>query len=173
MLVSQENGGRRSGQPASGESAAAAARRGKARFLPSFANLKDRVAKACARQDAWEARVVAGIQAVLEFAASDPQGAHALTVNARRRTSGEIDLEEEAVSYFAELLRQVVTVERRFAVSTEEAVVESIATIVRGHLQLGTAAELPALAPDLVYITLMPYVGNAEARRWAAASETP
>ncbi len=172
MLVSQENGGSRVGQPASGESSAAAARRGKAGFLPSFAALKDQVASACASQEAWEARVVAGVQAVLEFAAANPDGAHALTVDARRRSSGETDLEQEMVSYFAGLLREAVGVERRFAISTEEAIIESIATIVRGHLQLGTAAELPSLAPELAYVTLMPYSGNAEARRWAATSET-
>ena len=171
MLVGQENGGRRLSQPGAGESAAAAARRGKARFLPSFAALKDRVARACAGSSGWEEQVVAGINAVLEFAATDPQGAYALTVEARRRTSaGDVDLEQEAVSYFAGLLREVVEVERRFAISTEEAVVESIATIVRGHLQLGTAAELPGLAPDLVYVTLMPYLGIEEARRWAAVT---
>jgi hypothetical protein len=170
VLVSQENGGRKIGQLGSGESSAAAARRGKARFLPSFAALKDRVTMACSGQESWEARVVAGIRAVLEFAASDPQGAHALTVDARRRTSGEVDLEQEAISYFAELLRQVVAVERRFAISNEEAIVESIAVIVRGHLPLGTAAALPDLAPDLIYVTLMPYLGIADAGRWASSS---
>jgi hypothetical protein len=170
VLVSQENGGTRLGQPAAGESAAAAARRGRARFLPSFVSLKDEVTMACAGQECWEAQVVAAIQAVLEFAALDPEGAHALTVDARRRSSKEVDLEREAIDYFAALLRRVVTVEKRFAISNEEAIIESIATIVRGHLVLGTAATLPDLAPDLVYITLMPYLENAEARRWAAVS---
>ena len=170
MLVSQENGdgGRR--QTPSGETRAAAARRGKASFLPSFAALKDRVAKACGGEEAWEAQVVAGVRAVLEFAAADPQAAHALTVEARRRATGEVDLEQEAISYFAGLLREAVGVERRFTLSTEEALVESIATIIRGHLQLGTADELPGIAPDLVYITLMPYLGISEARRWAESS---
>jgi len=167
--VSHENGGRRVGHLGSEESAAAGARRGKARFLPSFAELKDQVAQACAGEELWQAKVVAGVQAVLEFAAADPQGAHALTVDARRRRSGEVDLEQEAVTYFADLLREVVAVERRFAISNEEAVVESIATIIRGHLQLGTATALPELAPDLVYMTLMPYLGIAEARSWASA----
>jgi hypothetical protein len=170
VLVSQENGGRKVGQAGSGESAAAVARRGKARFLPSFAALKDRVETACAGEDRWEERVIAGLRAVLEFAAADPQGAHALTVDARRRASGEVDLEQEAVAHFAGLLRQAVEVERRFGISTEEAVVESIATVIRGHLQLGTAAELPGLAPDLVYVMLMPYLGIDEARQWAAAT---
>ena len=170
MLVSQENGdgGRR--QTPRGRRQAAAARRGKARFLPSFAALKDRVGKACGGEEAWEAKVVAGVRAVLEFAAADPQAAHALTVDARREPTGEVDLEQEAICYFAGLLREVVEVERRFAISTEEALIESIATIVRGHLQLGTADELPGLAPDVVYITLMPYLGISEARRWAESS---
>lgn len=111
--------------------------------------------------------MVAGIEAVLAFAAADPQGAHAVAIDGRRRTSGGVNLEQEAVGYFADLLRRAVKVERRFAVSTEEAIVESIATIVRGHLQLGTGDQLPKLAPDLVYITLMPYLGIDEARRWA------
>lgn len=170
MLVSQENGDGGRHPTAPGETAAAAARRGKARFLPSFAALKDHVAEACAGEESWEAQVVAAIRAVLEFAAADPQGAHALTVDARRHTAGEVDLEHEAIGYFAGLLRQVVKVERPFAISTEEALIESIATLIRGHLQLGTPDELPGLAPDLVYITLMPYLGIAEARRWAASS---
>ncbi len=107
-------------------------RRGKSRFLPSFADLKDHVAAACGREEAWEAQVVAGIQAVLEFAAADPQGAHALTIDARRHPAGEVDLEQETIVYFAGLLRQVVRVERRVAVSTEQALVESIATVSQG-----------------------------------------
>jgi hypothetical protein len=128
------------------------------------------VATACAGEERWEAKVVAAVLAVLEFAANDPQGAHAVTIDARRRSSGEVDLEQEAVVYFAGLLRDVVEADRRFAISTEEAVVESIATVVRGHLQMGTAAELPGLAPDLVYLTLMPYLGITEAREWAAGT---
>jgi hypothetical protein len=38
--------------------------------------------------------------------------------------------------------------------------------VVRGHLLSGTADQLPSLAPELVYLALMPYTGLAEARRW-------
>ncbi len=166
MLVNHQNrdGMRR---PGSGETAAATVRRGRARFLPSFAALKDVVATACLAQADWEEKVVAGIHAVLSFAASDPQGAHALTVEARRRVLAEADLEEEVISYFANLLRDVVSLERRFAIATEEAIIEAIATVIRGHLQLGTPEQLPGRAPDLIYLTLMPYVGIAGARHWA------
>jgi hypothetical protein len=167
MLV---NHGNRDGlrRAESSETAAAAARRGRGRFVPSFAALKDFVGSACATEAGWEAKVVAGIHAVLRYAASNPQNAHSLTVDARRRVLGEADLEEEVISYFAGLLREVVSVERRFAISTEEATVEAIATVIRGHLQVGGAGQLPERAPDLIYLTLMPYLGIAGARRWAA-----
>ena len=170
MLVNhQESDGTRR-HPVSGETAAAAVRRGRGRFLPSFANLKDLVATECVAQDRWEAKVVSGIHAVLNFAASDPQGAHALTVDARRMVLGEADLEEEVISYFATLLRDVVSVKRRFAISTEEAIIEAIVTVIRGHLQLGTSSQLPERAPDLIYLTLMPYLGISGASRWSSAS---
>jgi hypothetical protein len=169
VLVGQQSGNGGISRPGSSETAAATTRRGKARFLPSFTALKDLVGGACADRGAWEAKVVAGLQAVLDFAASNPEGAYALTVEARRRESGETDLEQEVLVYFAGLLRDVAGVERRFAISTEEAIVESIATMIRGHLQMGDVERLPERAPDLVYLTLMPYLGLVEASRWAAS----
>jgi hypothetical protein len=168
-LVSQQSGNGGSPRPGSSETAAAATRRGRARFLPSFTALKDLVERECAGSEGWEDKVVAGLRAVLDFAASNPDGAYALTVEARRRASGESDLEQEVLSYFAGLLREVATVSPRFAISTEEAIVESIATMIRGHLQIGEVGRLPEQAPELVYLTLMPYLGLAEASRRAAA----
>ena len=168
LLVNHQDGDGSRRHPVSGETAAAAVRRGRARFLPSFAKLKDVVGTACDAEDRWEAKVVSGIHAVLDFAATDPQAAHALTVDARRRVVLEADLEEEVISYFAALLRDVAAVERPFAISTEEALVEAIATVVRGHLQLGTAEQLSERASDLIYLTLMPYLGISGARRWAS-----
>ncbi len=74
------------------------------------------------------------------------------------------------IAYFAELLARVAPAEKRVEVSTETGLVDSIATIVRGQLLAGAAAELPGKVPDLVYLTLMPYTGLAEARRWASAA---
>jgi hypothetical protein len=167
-LVNQQDGGRARQPQGAGETAAEAVRRGKARFLPSFAALKDLVGEACVAEEVWEAKVVAGIRTVLEYAASDPQGAYALTIAARRTSSGQVDLEQEAIAYFAGALRDVVAVEMRFAISTEEAIIESIAMVVRGHLQMGAAARLPERAPDLVYLALMPYLGTSDAERWAS-----
>jgi hypothetical protein len=138
-------------------------------FSASFAELQNVVQQACARRSEWEAKVVAGIRAIVDFAAANPAKARALTVEARRPKSGEPESAQEVVEYFADLLGEVAPAEKRFPISTDASVVEAIATIVRGHLLAGTADRLPDAAPDLVYLALMPYLGIAETRGWAMA----
>jgi hypothetical protein len=71
------------------------------------------------------------------------------------------------IAYFVSLLRHVAPAEMRFPISSAEAIVESIACLVRAHLIAGTAEELPDLTSDIAYLSLMPYVGLESARRWA------
>jgi hypothetical protein len=135
-------------------------------FLASFVALQGAVSRACARHDEWQAKVAAGVRAALEFAAADPAGAHALTIDARRQRLEEGDREQEVVGYFASLLADVAPAEKRFPISTDEGAVEAIAMVARGHLLAGTAERLPELAPELIYLALMPYTGLSEARNW-------
>lgn len=145
----------------------ARARRGSVEFLPSFVALQEAIAKACAGSTGWEAKVGAGVRAALEFAASHPDAAGALTIHARRAVGEGGDREREVIRYFSRLLGEVTPVEVRHPISTDEGLIESIATTVRGHLVSDSATELPSLAPEFTYLALMPYTGMAGARRWA------
>jgi hypothetical protein len=147
--------------------AAARVRRGSAQFLPSFIALQGAVSRACARQVEWEAKVCAGIRAVLDFCAAEPLAARALTINARRRDGVAGGYEQELFNYFADRLAGVTPKEARFPISTDEGIIESIAIAVRGHLLADTAEQLPELAPELIYLALMPYTGLTGARHWA------
>ena len=138
-------------------------------FETSFERLQGVVGRACSGQEEWEARVVVGIRAALEFAAANPAAARAVTVQARSRESGG-DRQREVIAYFAALLGEVAPAEKRFQVSTDEGIVESILTIVRGHLLGGHTAQLPEAAPDLIYLALMPYLGLEKTKRWAESS---
>ena len=90
---------------------------------------------------------------------------HALIVHGRRGASGDGDREQEVIAHFAEPpVADVAPTASRHPISTDEGVIEAIAAIVRGHLQAGALERLPASAPDLVYLALMPY---ARARRGA------
>lgn len=134
--------------------------------------LQETVILACGGEDEWEGKVRAGVRAALQFAAGNPGAASALTINARREVGEAGDRERDLIRYFTERLGEVTPAEARYAISTDEGLIESIATTVRGHLVAGTAAELPALAPELTYLALMPYAGMAGARRWAEEKPT-
>ena len=71
-----------------GLSDSARVRRGTADFLPSFVALQEAVREACALQTRWEAQIVAGIKAALEFGAAHPAQAHALIVVTRQEEDG-------------------------------------------------------------------------------------
>ena len=112
---------------------------------------------------------MAGIRAVLDFAAGSPDEAAALTISARRRISAGEDPEREVLAYFADMLGRRAP-QRLFPAPSDTAIVESIATVIRGHLLDGTAERLPGMASDLIYLSLMPHVGLEEARAWSASA---
>jgi hypothetical protein len=164
--VSQSDGGggRRHGSPGAGLGANGGV--AGEDFASSFRQLQDAVRRACALHGDWEASVVAGIRATIDFVVANPAKAEAVTVNARRGAAGKRGSEQEVIAYFAGLLDEVTPEEKRFPISSDEGIVESIATIVRGHLLAGTVEELPRAAPDLIYLALIPYAGLAGTRRW-------
>jgi hypothetical protein len=159
------------GRQASGPTGAARVRAEGEDFSASFHQLQDAVRRACRRQVAWEGKVVAGIEVTLEFASTQPGKALALTVEARRPAFGERNPEQVVLAYFSERLSAVAPTAARKPISTDASIVESIAVFIRGHLLGGTEAQLPATAPDLVYLALMPYLGLEETRRWAASAD--
>jgi hypothetical protein len=133
-------------------------------FSDSFDQLQREVRGACGRETAWEARVVAGVRAALEFAAAHPGEARALTIEASAADVA-VDRQDDVITYFAKLLGEAAPAERLFPIAADRAMVSSIAMIVRSHLVSGSVRQLPALAPDLAYMVLMPHAGQAGARR--------
>ena len=164
MTVGRSNGGRhpRAAGPGAGEHGGVS----REDFTASFSQLQDAVRRACALHEDWEARVVAGIRAAIDFAVDSPARAEAVTLHARRGAAGARGSEHEVIAYFAGLLGEVTPDQKRFEISSDEGIVESIATIFRGYLLAGIANELPDAAPDLIYLALMPYAGTAGTKRW-------
>ncbi len=169
MLVSQENGdgGRR--QTAVGRDIGGRCASWQGQFPTELRDTQGPGRRGpAAGEEAWEAQVVAGIRAVLEFAAADPQA----RARADRRCPPSSHRRGRPRAGGDHLLRRPAPPggDRREALhALDRGGARRVdRDIVRGHLQLGTADQLPRLAPDLVYITLMPYLGISEARRWAS-----
>jgi hypothetical protein len=133
--------------------------------------LEDMIRTACARQEEWPARIAAGICAALDFAAAYPERARALAIDSRITDfeNGYLPMVEQ----FSTLLAAEVPPDRTVLASTEQALVGGIVTVVADHLRSGRADRLPQLAPELVHLTLLPYLGFAEAKRWAESVESP
>jgi len=133
-------------------------------FWSGLERLEKVIGGACSRQEEWPARVVAGICAALDFVATEPDVARTLTIDLRAT-----DFDGDYLSMIGQLGQRLAAEapEQHPTASTDQALVGGIATVVADHLRAGREAELGRLAPELVYLTLLPYVGFDEARRWA------
>jgi hypothetical protein len=147
---------------------AARIRAGDADFLSSFARLQNAIEAACVGQEPWEAKVASGIRAALDCIAEHPQMARALTIQARGERSRVGERQQEAIVHFGRLLRGVAPKGGR-PISSAVGTIDAIATVVRGSLENGRAQELTSLAPDLIFLALLPYVSVEEAQQWAGS----
>src|SRR5262249_57531750 len=103
-----------SGRGAQGESCAA-----------GFEQLQGGVREACGRETAWEARVVAGVRAALEFAAAHPGEARALTIEAGGADAA-VDRQDDVIAYFTGLLREAAPYEKLFPIPPHRPFIPSI-----------------------------------------------
>lgn len=139
-------------------------------FESAFARLQVAVLEACDRAGPWPAKVAAALEAALAFAAADPAFARVLVVRAPVERPDGPGRYLRLVEYFSDLLAAGAPRDRRRPASVAEAVVGGLAVIVADHLRADDSQSLPALASELVELALSPYLGRAEARRWADRS---
>jgi hypothetical protein len=135
-------------------------------FTASFVQLQGAVRGACSGRVEWPDKISAAIHAAVEFAAAHPDATRTLMMEARViRDEGRLYL--QMIEHFSQLLRMGAPEDLPLVASTEEALVGGIATVVSDHLRSGKTDRLGEVAQELVYLTLLPYLGFAEAKRWA------
>jgi hypothetical protein len=136
----------------------------RADFERSFQRLQLAIQGACRHHDEWQAKIAAGVNAVLEFAPAEPAAARELTAHGAYSSRRA----DEVTAYFVRLLGEVAPAPRLSPGTTAEALVECVATLVRGRLIGGGTEGLPSLTPELVSLVLLPYAGSEVAGAWAA-----
>ena len=72
------------------------------------------------------------------------------------------------LAHFAALLEDAAPGPMLFPISSADGIVETTAILIKGHLLAGRTEELLELGPELVYLTLVPYLGLGGAQKWAA-----
>ena len=139
-------------------------------FVRSMAALETAILDACGASAEWPAGIAAGVYAGVDFVVDHPDAAQVLTdgatsgVDYKRRYDG-------LVGRLTGFLRVRAPLDRRLPVSTDEAKVAGVVGLVGDQVRIGRVERLRELRPELVLLTLLPYLGFAEAQRWAEPAE--
>lgn len=132
--------------------------------------LARRVSVAFEAQEAWPDRVRAGLMAMLESLAVEPQVARLALVDvgsagprAQRRYRAAL----QRMTPFFDEGRDFAPGGRRLPANTSRMVIGAVTGLVADEIEAGRANRLPDLLPEILFATLVPYVGPAAAAREA------
>lgn len=136
------------------------------RFPLALANLETAVLDACASEDEWPAQIAAGIYAGVDYAIAHPEVAETLALDALQG-SDSLRRYESVIGRLAGFLRVKAPRQDRLPGATDETLVAGMVGLVGDHLRIGRTDRLEELRPELVLLTLLPYLGFSEAQKWA------
>lgn len=120
--------------------------------------------EAFASQPDWPAGVRAGIQAMLEFLASEPAYAHLVCVDILVAFPNMTERMDAASSSYAELLEVGLGGGTQSASSiVSEAIVGGVFELLHDYVLRGKTKRLPELADHASYIALTPFIGSEAA----------
>lgn len=134
--------------------------------------LQERVSEAFEAEEDWPQAIKAGIAAMLEFLASEPNLARLCMVEALVAGPVVVERYDAAIQSFVPYFREgregrSPEVLSRLSPTTEEALVGGMVSLISRRIIAGKTAKLEELLPDLVEFTLTPYLGSAEASKVA------
>lgn len=117
------------------------------------------VEEACERTSSDEDKIVAGIEALLEFIAANPASSRMFMVEAISATPSSARLYEAGVGQFVELLRKSAPAEADLPETIEESLVGGVAWILQQQIRRGEAEKATELLGELSQFVLSPYLG--------------
>lgn len=139
-----------------------------------MAELRERVDAAFGKEEEWPQAVRAGIAAMLEFLASEPNLARLSMVEALVAGPVVVERYDAAIQGLVPYFRagregRSSEILEGLSPTTEEALVGGMVSLISRRIFADRTDELEALLPDLVEFTLTPYLGSAEAAKAAQA----
>jgi hypothetical protein len=136
-------------------------------FPIALAGLETSILDACAASEGeWPAQIAAGVYAAVDFAIAHPDVARSLTLDAAVEAES-MRRYEKLIGRLAGFIQVHAPRAARLPTSTDEALVAGIVGLVGDHIRVGRMDRLAELRPELVLLTLLPYLGFVEARGWA------
>lgn len=136
-------------------------------FPLALANLETAILDGCGSEEEWPASIAAGICAGVDYAIAHPEVAEILAMDAPPGSQA-VGHYESVIGRLTGFLRAKAPRETRLpGGATDEALVAGMIGLVGDHLRIGRQDRLEELRPELVLLTLLPYLGFAEAQKRA------
>jgi AcrR family transcriptional regulator len=134
--------------------------------------LRERVTAAFEESEEWPHAIKAGIEAMLQFLAAEPNLARLCMVEALVAGPAVVERYDAAIQSFVPYFQEgregrSPEVLSRLSPTTEEALVGGMVSLISRRIIAGRTEELEELLPDLVEFTLTPYLGSAKAAKIA------
>jgi AcrR family transcriptional regulator len=130
-----------------------------------FGRLVGRVAMAVSAQRTFAGQAAAGLQVLLEFAANEPAFARMCLVEALAAGPEATGQRTKVLVAFATLVdaQAQATLDDPPGPLTAELVIGGIHQVIYTRVLKGDTERLPELAPELLYLSLLPYLGHEAA----------
>jgi len=141
-----------------------------------FERFADRLVRACETQSNWPLKVKVGIGLTLDLAAASPVRAQFLLLES---AASDPKLARQVLESRDRLVRLLATGRSEIPEAaglpgvTEQALIGGLAGLISSQIVNGDAENLPSLAPELVELTLLPYLGAEEATAVARRPRPP
>lgn len=132
-------------------------------FATALVELETAILAGCEAAVEWPARVAAAVYAGVDFAIENPALARALTIDATVKDDCR-SRDGHVIERLADLARARIPRAARPQASTDEALMAGIVGLVADHIRIGRLDRLAQLRPELVFLTLLPYLGFSEAQ---------
>jgi AcrR family transcriptional regulator len=122
-----------------------------------------------AHQDSWPLAVSAGLRALIEYLSTEPAHAHLSVVDTFAASPDALEIRTRALRAFAAYLRRGHELAPAAPRVASEAIAGGIWQVLHHYIANDRIAELPALAPQIVYLALTPFLGAERAAETALA----
>jgi AcrR family transcriptional regulator len=141
-------------------------------FLAAFdvtaARLRQRVADAAEKGvDNLRNRLRFGLETLLHFAATEPEAARSLIVEARAASPDAVMRRDDLLDHFAccidEQVRELLPDAASYSAITAAGIVGGIEALLYSRLNKGELDDLDALLPSMMYFAVQAYEGHAAA----------
>lgn len=148
-------------------------------FLAAFdttaARLRERVEEAAGQGgDNWRDRTRFTLEALLDFASTEPEAARTLIVEARAGSAAAVRRRDDLLNYFAARIElkvsELLPDANSHSAITAAGIVGGVEALLYSRLNKGEVEDLDALLPSLMYFVVLPFEGHNAAREELAVA---